>query len=126
MERQTAPGLRYNKAGRPYWRASKPAVRKGYPVKSVNLSALKNRPAALVERCIRLERELEKWLSGSRSSTVPSRACSTFTRPRREHLPHPQGILQFEANQRQRDIVGEWVKLDEPTPPTDIVKGGLK
>jgi hypothetical protein len=28
--------------------------------------------------------------------------------------------LQFEADQRQLDTIGQWVKLNEPTPLTDI------
>jgi hypothetical protein len=46
--------------------------------------------------------------------------------PARPSACRARHALQFEANQRQRGIVGKWVKLDEPTPPTDIVKGGLK
>jgi len=57
--------------GYPYWRASKQALKEGYPVKSVSLSALKNRPDALVERCIRLQREMEEWLTGDRKPTLP-------------------------------------------------------
>jgi integrase len=244
MERQTAPGLRYHRNGYPIWRASKSALKKGYPVKLVNLSNLKDRPKDLVERCIRLQREMEEWLTGgpkpvvvfdgtfkglldlyetheessyrgikgsSRESydcylalmqqeigdvlidnvdgntlrrwfrawsengkhlakahlilkvlkaalvfavTCRKPGCSELLEilketmkklpglKRREayitfravnelrkavhQLGHPHAALayalQFEADQRQRDIVGEWVKLDEPTPLTDIVK----
>jgi len=64
MERQTAPGLRYRADGCPIWRASKPAAKKGYPVKSVNLGDLKDRPGDLVNRCIRLQREMDEWVAG--------------------------------------------------------------
>jgi hypothetical protein len=39
-------------------------------------------------------------------------------------LGHPGAALayalQFEADQRQLDVIGQWVKLGEPTPLTDI------
>jgi hypothetical protein len=248
MERQTAPGLRYKANGVPYWRASKPAVKKGYPVKSVNLIALKDRPTDLAERCIRLQREMEEWVTGgskpvvvfdgtfkglldlyetheessyrtikgkSRESydcylrlmrqeigdvliddvdgntlkrwfrvwssnnqhlakahlilkvmkaalvfavTCRKSGCAELLQilketmkklpglVRREayitfravielrkaahQLGHPHAALayalQFEADQRQIDIVGQWVDLDEPTPPTDIVKNNKR
>jgi hypothetical protein len=56
-----APGLRW-RDGRPSWRASKSAVRAGYPVQSANLSALAADPAALVRRCIRLQAEMHQWM----------------------------------------------------------------
>jgi hypothetical protein len=70
MERKTAPGLRYRADGVPIWRASKPAVKKGYPVKSVNLSDLKNRPDDLAQRCIKLQREMDEWMTGGANSVV--------------------------------------------------------
>lgn len=60
--RPQAPGLRYD-GGRPMWRASKPALRAGYPVKSVNLSMLADSGPALVARCNRLQSEMLEWLS---------------------------------------------------------------
>lgn len=63
MEKVQAPGLRWH-GGRPLWRATKAAVRAGYPVKSANLSSLAQNPAALVSRCERLQTEMKLWLSG--------------------------------------------------------------
>lgn len=48
---------------KPYWRASKAAVGKGYPVKSVNLSHLPD-DRALRERCVRLQLEMTEWMAG--------------------------------------------------------------
>jgi len=56
------PGLRFDDNGRPFWRASKPAVRAGYPVKSVNLSELVGDEARLSDRCVKLQREMDEWL----------------------------------------------------------------
>lgn len=61
--RPTAPGLRWPR-GKPLWRASKAAVRAGYPVKSVNLSSLADNPTALLLRAQRLQDEMRAWLSG--------------------------------------------------------------
>jgi len=60
-DRQKAAGLRWDGA-RPIWRASKPAIRKGYPVKSVNLSSYKDDPRLLADRCNRLQAEMIDWL----------------------------------------------------------------
>jgi hypothetical protein len=56
------PGLRFV-TGKPYWRASKAAVRKGYPVKSVNLSHLLD-DRAIHDRCVRLQKEMDEWMTG--------------------------------------------------------------
>lgn len=61
-DRPKAPGLRWD-GGRPVWRATKPAIRKGYPVKSVNLSNLKDDARLLIGRCNRLQAEMLEWLS---------------------------------------------------------------
>lgn len=61
--RPQAPGLRWH-GERPIWRASKPAIRAGYPVKSANLSIFAGDPAALGARCQRLQAEMNAWLSG--------------------------------------------------------------
>lgn len=52
--------------GKPIWRATKAAVKEGYPVKSVNLSMYADDPAALERRCDRLQIEMHSWLSGRR------------------------------------------------------------
>jgi hypothetical protein len=62
-EKPKAPGLRWRN-GRPIWRATRAAVRVGYPVKWVNLSCLANDESALIARCERLQAEMRLWLSG--------------------------------------------------------------
>jgi hypothetical protein len=251
MERQRAPGLRYRADGSPIWRASKPAVKQGYPVKSVNLIDLKHRPGELVSRCTRLQKEMDEWLAGGKTMTPtftgtfkslfdlyethpestyhglkgssresydcylrmmrqeigdvlidqtdglsfkrwfkawseggkriakahlclaiikaalvfavtcrkpgcmdlleilretikdkkalpackPRSAYITFRgvielRKAAHQLGHPSAALayalQFEGDQRQQDVIGKWVRLDEPTPPTDVVFRGTK
>lgn len=61
------PGLRILR-GKPIWRATKAAVRAGYPVKSVNLSIYVDDPDALERRCLRLQVEMNSWLSGRRGN----------------------------------------------------------
>lgn len=59
------PGLRWRN-GVPIWRALHSAIRKGYPVKWVNLSILASDPGALLARCERLQREMKEWLEDPR------------------------------------------------------------
>lgn len=56
------PGLRFD-GDRPMWRATKAAVKAGYPVKSVNLASLADDDRLLRDRCIKLQREMMEWLS---------------------------------------------------------------
>lgn len=70
MEKTKTPGLRWSPSGTPVWRASKAAIRAGYPVKSVNLGYLKSDPAALVARCERLQVEMLAYLSGRTGYTA--------------------------------------------------------
>ena len=70
------PGLRYN-GSRPVWRASKAAVAKGYPLKSVHLSGLANNPAQLRKRCERLQAEMLSWMAG-RFSNIDVQFDGTF------------------------------------------------
>lgn len=72
-----APGLRYQR-GKPLWRATKSAIRDGYPVKSVNLSIYVDRPDALKNRCDRLQAEMLAWVAGRRGDEV--RFDGTFRR----------------------------------------------
>jgi hypothetical protein len=65
------PGLRFDDNGRPMWRASKAAVKAGYPVKTVNLSSHADNPRLLRERCIRLQREMLEWLSRGEKKEGP-------------------------------------------------------
>jgi len=46
------------------WRATKAAVKAGYPVKTVNLSIYAGDDPALRDRCVRLQQEMLDWLSG--------------------------------------------------------------
>lgn len=70
------PGLRFD-GDRPIWRASKAAVKAGYPVKSVNLASLAGDERRLRERCIRLQREMTEWMS-SGGERRPVRFDGTF------------------------------------------------
>jgi Phage integrase family len=60
------PGLRFN-GRRPIWRASKAAIAKGFPLKSVHLSQLANDPVHLRQRCERLQAEMLSWLNGRKT-----------------------------------------------------------
>jgi hypothetical protein len=64
------PGLRTDENGRPFWRATKAAVKAGYPVKSVNLAGLADNERLLRDRCIKLQREMLEWLSDGERRTV--------------------------------------------------------
>jgi hypothetical protein len=62
-----APGLRWHpKTGKPIWRASRAAIKVGYPVKNVSLATLAYDEAALEARCHRLQAEMNDWLAGRR------------------------------------------------------------
>lgn len=63
-EKPKAPGLRWRSGGAPLWRASKAAIRAGYPVKSVNLAFAAAEPERLIGRCNRLQAEMLAWMSG--------------------------------------------------------------
>ena len=63
QQEERPPGLRFDRNGRPMWRATKAAVRAGYPVKTVNLSELSDNAILLRQRCIKLQREMLEWLS---------------------------------------------------------------
>ena len=69
MESQAeAPGLRW-RAGRPMWRATKAAVRAGYPIKTANLSMFADNPVELVRRCRRLQAEMLDWIGGHKGNS---------------------------------------------------------
>jgi hypothetical protein len=64
MEKKAATeGLRWIR-GRPVWRATRAAIKAGYPVKSVNLSSLANDERLLIGRAQRLQAEMRQWLKG--------------------------------------------------------------
>src|SRR5581483_8145064 len=49
--------------GVPVWRATRAAIKAGYPIKRVNLSYFADNEAALHARCRRLTAEQNEWLS---------------------------------------------------------------
>ncbi|MEN6535670.1 MAG: integrase [Bryobacteraceae bacterium] len=63
------PGLRILR-GKPIWRATRAAVKAGYPVKSVNLSLYAGDQDAIARRCSRLQIEMNSWLSGRRGNVT--------------------------------------------------------
>ena len=65
----TAPGLR-TQSGRLYWRATKAAIKRGYPVKSVNLTMHRDDPQKVFDRCIKLQREQDEWLRNGRREAI--------------------------------------------------------
>ena len=73
MERKAqAPGLRWHpKTGKPIWRASRAAIKAGYPVKNVPLGVFACDPTVLEARCHRLQAEMNDWLAGRRGRHDP-------------------------------------------------------
>lgn len=69
MEKAKAPQLVWDR-GVPIWRATRAAIKAGFPTKRVNLSAFANDEAALLARCQRLTAEMNEWLSGRRNRDV--------------------------------------------------------
>ena len=66
QQEERPSGLRFDRNGRPMWRASKSASAAGYPVKTVNLSELADSPMLLRQRCIRLQQEMLEWMSNGK------------------------------------------------------------
>jgi len=60
-----APQLVWDR-GVPIWRASRLAIKAGFPTKRVNLKIFADNEAALIARCRRLTAEQNEWLSGRR------------------------------------------------------------
>lgn len=69
VDEKRPPGLRFDRA-RPFWRATKAAVKAGYPVKSVNLSIYAGDDRALRDRCDRLQREMLEWQSNGKREII--------------------------------------------------------
>jgi hypothetical protein len=69
MEEEKSPGLRYD-GDRPIWRATKAAVKAGYPVKSVNLASMADNDRLLRGRCIKLQLEMLEWLSNGERQAI--------------------------------------------------------
>lgn len=71
--RPKSPGLKYRKrAGGiflPYWFADPKAIAAGFPVKSVNLTAVADSPRLIVQRCERLQEEMRQWMLGEGKSS---------------------------------------------------------
>lgn len=65
METARPPGLRIH-GKRILWRASKEAVKRGYPVRSANLTMYAGNDAIIADRCQKLQREMLEWLNGIR------------------------------------------------------------
>lgn len=65
MERAKAPGLVWDR-GVPIWRASRAAVKAGFPTRRANLKFLAADSTALIARCHRLTAEQNDWLAGRR------------------------------------------------------------
>ena len=55
------------KSGKPIWRASKAAIKAGYPVKNVPLAGFAYDTTVLEARCYRLQAEMNDWLAGRRA-----------------------------------------------------------
>lgn len=87
------PGLRFDKNGRPMWRATKAAVKARYPVKVVNLAELAGDPGRLRSRCERLQQEMMEWLAGRRD---PAKASfdGTFRSLLDIYETHPKSSFQ--------------------------------
>jgi hypothetical protein len=56
--------------GVPIWRATRAAIKAGFPTKRVNLKFFADNEAALIARCHRLTAEMNEWLSGRRNRDV--------------------------------------------------------
>ncbi|MGO9769707.1 MAG: integrase [Roseiarcus sp.] len=69
MEKAKAPQLVWDR-GVPVWRATRAAIKAGFPTTRVNLSFFGNDEAALIARCHRLTAEMNEWLSGSRDRDI--------------------------------------------------------
>jgi integrase len=52
----------------PIWRATRAAIKAGFPTKRANLAFFANDEAALIARCHRLTAEMNDWLSGRRGT----------------------------------------------------------
>jgi hypothetical protein len=69
MEKAKAPQLVWDR-GVPVWRATRAAIKAGFPTTRVNLSFFGNDEVALIARCHRLTAEMNEWLSGRRNRDV--------------------------------------------------------
>ena len=142
MEKTTlkAPGLIW-RAGRPLWRASKSAVKCGYPVKNANLTGLIDNPSALVARCVRLQAEMRLWMAGQTATgteafdgTIASLISIYQTDPESPYhtlkpsARHPYDVyarmLTMEVGKRRIDMIDgrdirRWhAAWSTPTPPS--------
>jgi hypothetical protein len=66
MAKAKAPQLVWDR-GVPIWRATRAAIKAGFPTQRANLKFFVDNEAALVARCHRLTAEMNEWLSGRRS-----------------------------------------------------------
>ena len=68
MEKKEKPAQLVWDRGVPIWRATRAAIKAGFPTKRVNLSYFADDEAALFARCQRLTAEQNDWLSGRHGS----------------------------------------------------------
>jgi integrase len=69
MATQKPPQLVWDR-GLPIWRATRAAIKAGFPTKRANLKYFAHDEAALFARCMRLTAEQNEWLSGRRNRDV--------------------------------------------------------
>ncbi len=69
MEKAKAPQLVWDRDV-PIWRATRAAIKAGFPTRRVNLKCFAHDEAALHARCHRLTAEQNEWLDGRRSRDV--------------------------------------------------------
>lgn len=130
-------GLRWN-GQRPLWRASKAAVAKGYPLKSVNLSRFAHDPDLLRSHCERLQAEMLQWLNGIPGPTTfdgsikgllafyetdPDSPFHKLKRSSRQPYLSALKMMTLQVGQRRigecdyRDVKRWFEKWMEPTTP---------
>ena len=77
-----APQLIWDR-GVPIWRATRAAIKAGFPTKRANLKFFADNEAALVARCHRLTAEQNDWLAGRRGRDALFDAAGTINGRRR-------------------------------------------
>lgn len=66
----------------------------------------------------------EEHLSAEQADLICAHA-HTMSEPYRHSVALAQAF-QFDGTMRQKDIIGEWVPLDEPGPLSEIISGNMK
>ena len=102
-EKEKPPQLVWDR-GVPIWRATRAAIKAGFPTKRVNLKIFADNEAALFARCYRLTAEQNDWLSG-----------------RRGHDATWDGTIRAAINLWQTDAASPYQKIEASTRhPYDI------